>query len=89
MVAKNILFSEQTTSHNVSWFRKATLAYFPTRLPLQLGEIKQNAASCSLSPGSLHGFSITQKAPQTCYPLWRTLMWYEKSFFSISEEISI
>ena len=56
MVAKNILFSEQTTSHNVSWFRKATLAYFPTRLPLQLGEIKQWDAYVSLSPGSLHGF---------------------------------
>ena len=72
------------TCTNVSWFRKATLASFLTRLLLQLQEKFPWAASCSLSPGSLHGFSITQKALQTCSPLWRILRWHEKSFFSLS-----
>ena len=71
-------------SPNESWFRKATNASLLTRLLLQLWEKCQCAASYSLSPGSMHGFCITQKALQTCSPLWRTLREHEKSFFSLS-----
>ena len=60
------------TIPNASLFRKAPLAYFQSRLPQQWWETNQWAASCSLSPGSLHGFSITPKALQTCL-LWGEL----------------
>ena len=72
------------TSGSASWFRKATCSTFRTRLLLQLWEKCQWAASCSLSPGTLHGFSIPQKALQTCSSLWIHLREHDKSFFSLS-----
>ena len=76
------------TSPNGSWFRKATLAYSQTSLLLQLREQLQCAASCPLSPGSLHRISIPQKAFQMGSPFLRTLMGHSKSLFSISETIN-
>ena len=69
------------TSPNVSWFRKATVAYYLSRFLLQFQEKYPCAASCSLSPGLLYGFSIPQKTLKMCFPLWRTLREHEKSFF--------
>ena len=76
------------TSPNATGFRKSTLAYFQIRLTLPLEEIIQCPASFSLSPGSLHEFSINENALQKCYPLWKTLRWHEKSLFSISDKSS-
>ena len=72
------------TSGSASWFRKATCSTFRTRLLLQLWEKCQWAASCSLSPGTLHEFSIPPKALQTCSSLWIHLRKHDKSFFSLS-----
>ena len=72
------------SSPYASWFRKATLTSCLTRLLLQLWGKCQWAASFSLSPGSFHRCSISQKEHQICISLGRTLREHEKSFFSLS-----
>ena len=76
------------TCPKASLFRKVTLDSQLNRFLLELLEKLPCATSCSLNPVSLHGFSNTKNACQSCSPLWRTLMEHEKSFIYFSDTSS-
>lgn len=42
----------------------------------------QGAAPSSLGPDCMQWFSVTSKALQVGFPLWRSLIWNECAFFS-------
>lgn len=65
---------------------KATLAFFPPRPPIYLGQLTQCPEQCSLCSALVQGVSITWKAIKMGYPLWRTLMSHEIALFSEAEK---
>ena len=63
---------------------KQPLPFSPLEFSYMFQEIKQWGASYSLNTGSMHGVFIPWKALPSGSPLRRTLIWQEKSFFSIA-----
>ena len=76
------------TSPNAFMLKKETLASPLPRILLKVVEINPCVASCSLSAGTMQGGSIPWKALQNWSPLRRSLIWQEKSFFSISGKVA-